>query len=143
MSSIRVGPYVILSVLGTGSFATVYKAVHESSGTIVAVKAIVLAKLDRKALESLENEISVLRKLDHPNIGAFVVLPGCVRGAPFRRSNFVFVVLAALLPTHQCVSWTWLGAPRSCTSSSSTVRTGTWRRRSGARAPSTSGRAGT
>ncbi|XP_067931569.1 calcium/calmodulin-dependent protein kinase type 1-like [Watersipora subatra] len=55
-------------VLGTGAFSKVLLAEDKTKkGTFVAVKVI-----DRKALhgkeESLQNEISVLQKLKHPNI---------------------------------------------------------------------------
>lgn len=60
--------YVMKDVLGTGAFSQVRLAESKDNpGTLFAVKVI-----DKKALkgkeDSLENEIRVLRRLDHPNV---------------------------------------------------------------------------
>ncbi|MFH4976433.1 hypothetical protein AB6A40_003142 [Gnathostoma spinigerum] len=60
--------YEFKDVIGTGAFSKVFLAECKTQpGVMVAVKCI-----DKKALkgkeESLENEIKVLRKLQHPNI---------------------------------------------------------------------------
>jgi len=60
--------YTLKDVLGTGAFSQVRLAESkESPGDLYAIKVI-----DKKALkgkeDSLENEIRVLRRLDHPNV---------------------------------------------------------------------------
>lgn len=60
--------YILKDVLGTGAFSQVRLAESkESPGDLYAIKVI-----DKKALkgkeDSLENEIRVLRRLDHPNV---------------------------------------------------------------------------
>lgn len=95
--SVVIGDYVVTRMLGSGSFAVVqyspiavvaplsnwhvqaqltlalrctqvYKGHHKASGRVVAIKAISLAKLDKRALSNLESEISIMRRTRHPNI---------------------------------------------------------------------------
>ena len=54
--------------IGRGSFAVVWRARHVTTRAKVAVKEIQLEKLNRKLRESLESEISVLRRSRHDNI---------------------------------------------------------------------------
>lgn len=51
-----------------GSFTSVYKALHKKSGEMRAVKVVEISKVNNEILEQIEQEISILRKLDHPNI---------------------------------------------------------------------------
>eukprot|EP00500_Bicosoecida_sp_ms1_P002822 CAMPEP_0203809806 /NCGR_PEP_ID=MMETSP0115-20131106/2542_1 /ASSEMBLY_ACC=CAM_ASM_000227 /TAXON_ID=33651 /ORGANISM="Bicosoecid sp, Strain ms1" /LENGTH=317 /DNA_ID=CAMNT_0050718565 /DNA_START=570 /DNA_END=1519 /DNA_ORIENTATION=- len=66
--TISIGDYVATHMLGQGSFAVVYKAHHRVTGAVVAIKAISLKKMDRKAQENLESEIHILQEVRHPNI---------------------------------------------------------------------------
>lgn len=60
--------YILKEVLGSGAFSQVRQASSKvSSSTQVAVKTIQKKALKGKE-ETLENEIAVLRKLQHPNI---------------------------------------------------------------------------
>jgi len=59
--------YNMGEVLGTGAFSKVYRAVNATSGEAVAVKSIP-KKLIRGKEDSINNEIAVLRCLQHPNI---------------------------------------------------------------------------
>ena len=56
------------SWLGCGSFATVYKGHHRHTGLIVAIKEIDTRRLDFKCMKYLENEISTMKSLCHPNL---------------------------------------------------------------------------
>jgi eukaryotic-like serine/threonine-protein kinase len=65
----RVGPYVILSVIGRGGIGTVYRARHDDSGLLVAVKVLGPAPaVDATAARRLAREYDVLRGLDHPHV---------------------------------------------------------------------------
>jgi serine/threonine protein kinase len=65
----RVGPYVILSVIGRGGIGTVYRARHEGTGHFLAVKVLGPAPaVDATAARRLAREYEVLRALDHPNV---------------------------------------------------------------------------
>ncbi len=65
----RVGPYVILSVIGRGGIGTVYRARHEASGRPAAVKVLGPAPAaDATAARRLAREYEVLRALDHPHV---------------------------------------------------------------------------
>jgi serine/threonine-protein kinase ULK/ATG1 len=68
--------YDMEAVLGKGNFSTVYRATRETTRTpspypdeAFAVKVVQLASLTFKKLEELlEQEISIIRSLDHPNV---------------------------------------------------------------------------
>jgi len=65
----RVGPYVIVSVIGRGGIGTVYRARHEQSGRLAAVKVLGPAPaVDATAARRLAREYEVLRELDHPHV---------------------------------------------------------------------------
>ena len=66
--TVTIGDYVVTRHLGAGSFATVYKGHHRETNDVVAIKAISLRRLDRKSLENLESEISIMRRVKHHNI---------------------------------------------------------------------------
>ncbi len=65
----RVGPYELLSVIGRGGIGTVYRARHEGSGVLAAVKVLGPAPaVDATAARRLAREYEVLRSIDHPNV---------------------------------------------------------------------------
>ena len=59
-------------ILGQGAFGVVYLGLNVDSGELMAVKQISNDELKTKELSSLENEISVLRTLKHPNIVRYI-----------------------------------------------------------------------
>uniref|UniRef100_A0A7S1SKK1 Protein kinase domain-containing protein n=1 Tax=Tetraselmis chuii TaxID=63592 RepID=A0A7S1SKK1_9CHLO len=63
-----VGEWALGHRIGSGSFAVVWKAVHGGSGEVAAVKEIWTEKLNAKLRESLESEMSILTRTEHPNI---------------------------------------------------------------------------
>lgn len=89
---VTIGDYVLTELIGTGSFAAVYKGYHVRDGGAVAVKAIPLARLEggggdgaAAALRGLETEIRLLRAIAHDNI---------VRLLDVQRSaRYIFLVL--------------------------------------------------
>jgi serine/threonine-protein kinase len=68
-SALSFGPYAILEELGSGALSTVYKAVQEPLGRVVAIKALkeTIAPSSPFATQ-LEREARVLGQLAHPNI---------------------------------------------------------------------------
>lgn len=67
----KVGNYTfnIQSVLGSGSYSTVYLGQHEETKQQVAIKVVTRQSLtDSYMFETLESEIVILKHLDHPNI---------------------------------------------------------------------------
>mmetsp|Transcript_29346 Transcript_29346/g.67547 ORF Transcript_29346/g.67547 Transcript_29346/m.67547 type:complete len:605 (+) Transcript_29346:94-1908(+) len=59
-----------LDLLGRGSNGSVFKALDQLTGQIVAVKEVMVAGSDedQKYLQQLENEVSILKELSHPHI---------------------------------------------------------------------------
>jgi eukaryotic-like serine/threonine-protein kinase len=65
----RLGSYVLVEVLGSGGMSNVFRAVHEESGNVVAVKVLprTLAK-NVMLLQRFIREAKSAEALDHPNI---------------------------------------------------------------------------
>ncbi|KAJ7178157.1 kinase-like protein [Mycena filopes] len=61
-------PYVIVTDIGKGSFATVYKGYHEDNHHPVAIKTVLRQKLSAKLFENLQSEIQILKSLSHRHI---------------------------------------------------------------------------
>lgn len=65
----NLGPYKLDAVLGRGGMGTVYRATHNESGEIHAVKVLApVYSTDDHFRNRFESEIKALIKLDHPNI---------------------------------------------------------------------------
>lgn len=62
----KIGEYKIIEKIGKGAFSKVYKAVHESTDDIVAIKVIPKGKLNKKLLKFMEELRS--KDLDHDNV---------------------------------------------------------------------------
>ena len=68
----QIGQYSILEILGSGAFATVYKAQHVLTMTPVAIKVIPKKNLRNKVeFELLQREVSLIKSMDHPFIAMF------------------------------------------------------------------------
>ncbi|KAI9794873.1 MAG: Serine/threonine-protein kinase [Peltula sp. TS41687] len=67
-----VGQFRIQMEIGKGSFATVYRAIHLKTRSLVAVKSVHLHKLNKKLKENLYSEIHILKGLHHPHIVALI-----------------------------------------------------------------------
>jgi hypothetical protein len=64
----QVGPWILERQIGAGSFATVWRARHHTTGEQAAVKAVDRARLAPKLREALAGEVAVLRRARHPNV---------------------------------------------------------------------------
>ncbi|KAK2741235.1 Serine/threonine-protein kinase [Myotisia sp. PD_48] len=71
-SSLRIGRYTRLNEIGRGSFATVYRGIHNELNTFVAVKTVSLTRLSTKLRENLRLEIEILKSVQHPHIVALL-----------------------------------------------------------------------
>ncbi|OHT16569.1 hypothetical protein TRFO_13176 [Tritrichomonas foetus] len=58
--------YEVLEEIGSGSYSVVYKAMDKQTNTIVAIK--VMNKCDSEMKKLYENETTIMKKLNHPNI---------------------------------------------------------------------------
>ncbi|EDN10628.1 conserved hypothetical protein [Histoplasma mississippiense (nom. inval.)] len=65
---IQVGSYTRLEEIGRGSFATVYQGVHNRNQTLVAIKSVNMARLNKKLKDNLKLEINILKAVHHPHI---------------------------------------------------------------------------
>lgn len=66
----KVGQYVLIEKLGTGSFSTVYLGRHERTGGLCAIKSISRDKIiqNAKHQSNLKSEIKILEDCSHENI---------------------------------------------------------------------------
>jgi len=61
--------YLILNKLGEGGMGIVYKAIHEETGRIVALKQMKkIENVDNRALLRFQREMSIMQNLKHANI---------------------------------------------------------------------------
>ena len=61
-----------LMIVGVGAFGTVYSGINLNTGEIIAIKKIqVSPSLSEQRLTTLENEIALLARFDHKNIGIY------------------------------------------------------------------------
>lgn len=63
-----VGPYRIESLLGSGTFGTIHRALDTRSSMVVAMKTAKPGEFHRKSVDALRQEAELLRRLDHPSI---------------------------------------------------------------------------
>ncbi|MCA9225273.1 MAG: serine/threonine protein kinase, partial [Planctomycetales bacterium] len=83
------GPYKVLYIIGAGTFARVYRAVHRDTGRIMAVKVLRRRFREEPAqLEQFLREARMGMKLRHPNIVAIHDVDPDVR-APYMVMEFV------------------------------------------------------
>jgi len=69
----RVGPYTLLGELGRGGMGIVYKAVHEETRRVCAVKRIMPGvAADERSFRMFEREIAVQARVLHPNLVRFL-----------------------------------------------------------------------
>jgi hypothetical protein len=65
----RIGPYWLLETVGAGNMGTVYKARHEETHHLVALKTLAQRRAgDATAVARFRREIEAVARLDHPNI---------------------------------------------------------------------------
>lgn len=84
MSEIRFGAYRIVETLGSGAISTVYRAVQEPLGRIVALKALKTQISPTSSFaEQLDREAKILRDLAHPNVVLLLDVARTTSGRPF------------------------------------------------------------
>ena len=68
-AGLRFGPYRVVSQIGSGGMAVVYGAVHEATGSVVALKVLPASWGEAPFLrERLRREAEILRTLQHPSV---------------------------------------------------------------------------
>ena len=60
--------YKIEGTIGKGSFATVKKAKNRATGVRYAVKVMSKKKMSDEDKQAMQQEIEILRQVDHPNV---------------------------------------------------------------------------
>uniref|UniRef100_A0A493TWR2 non-specific serine/threonine protein kinase n=2 Tax=Anas platyrhynchos TaxID=8839 RepID=A0A493TWR2_ANAPP len=65
----RLDGFVLTERLGTGTYATVYKAYgKKDTREVVAVKCVSKRSLNRASVENLLTEIEILKTIRHPHV---------------------------------------------------------------------------
>jgi tRNA A-37 threonylcarbamoyl transferase component Bud32 len=84
-----IGPFHVLSELGSGAMGFVYRAVRRDSGKHFAIKMIAFGLLgSEKAVERFEREADILKQLKHPNIVRYAGT-GSYKRTPFFIMEYV------------------------------------------------------
>ncbi|MDB5220911.1 MAG: Serine/threonine-protein kinase PknB, partial [Myxococcaceae bacterium] len=84
MSEIRFGSYRVVEALGSGAISTIYRAVQEPLGRIVALKALKTQISPTSSFgEQLDREAKILRDLAHPNVVLLLDVARTASGRPF------------------------------------------------------------
>ncbi|MGE3821566.1 MAG: serine/threonine protein kinase [Isosphaeraceae bacterium] len=80
----KLGSYRIIGTLGVGAMGVVYKAVHEQTGKLAALKVISSETAQRggKAFERFKREAEILQQLRHSNIVRILAV-GKSKGSPY------------------------------------------------------------
>ncbi|KZP16982.1 other/ULK/ULK protein kinase [Athelia psychrophila] len=78
-------PYIIVTDIGKGSFATVYKGYHEETNLTVAIKAVKRDNLSAKLLDNLQSEIDILKSLSHRHITKLIDI--------IRAEHWIFLIM--------------------------------------------------
>lgn len=71
--------------IGRGGFGVVFQALNVEVGDFVAVKRFPLNAIDAESLSSIEAEIELMKKLNHPNIVKYI--------DTIRTQDFLHIVL--------------------------------------------------
>ena len=85
----KLGSFLIESILGSGAMGVVYKATHETTGKVAAVKVINSDVAQKgKTYERFHREAEILQQFRHPNIVRFLAM-GRFRGTSYFAMEFV------------------------------------------------------
>ena len=90
VSSDRSSELDILNLLGEGSFGAVYKALHKTSGAVVAVKVIANASSSASEEEKIKGEIDILSRCDSPYIVGYCE---CFIKPPTKKPGEMWIVM--------------------------------------------------
>lgn len=63
-----IGPYRVINFIGAGGMGAVYRAVHMTSGQVVAIKVLKESTVGSSGLARFRNEARIHQTLSHPNI---------------------------------------------------------------------------
>ncbi|MBX3220840.1 MAG: serine/threonine protein kinase [Labilithrix sp.] len=84
MSEIRFGGYRVEGTIGSGALATIFKAVQEPLGRVVALKALNTQIAPTSSFgEQLDREAKILADLAHPNVVLLLEASRTASGRPY------------------------------------------------------------
>lgn len=83
---LRIGPYRVLAPIGEGGMGVVYRARHETSGAVAAVKTVTMQAEDN--LQSIRREVQALARVRHPGI-VRIIDEGVDDGRPWYAMELV------------------------------------------------------
>jgi serine/threonine-protein kinase len=84
-----IGDYLVLKELGRGGMGVVYRAWHQKSGRVVALKKILpAAQMEDNALQRFQREMSIMQDLKHTNL-VRLIASGSEANTPYFVSELV------------------------------------------------------
>jgi serine/threonine-protein kinase len=84
MEEVRFGDYRVTETIGTGALSTIYKAVKEPLGRVVALKALKSQIAPTSSFgEQLDREAKILADLTHPNVVLLLESSRTSSGRPY------------------------------------------------------------
>jgi serine/threonine-protein kinase len=84
MSELRFGPYRITETIASGVFSTIYKAVQDPLGRVIALKALQTQIAPTSSFgEQLDREAKVLADIVHPNVVLLLDASRTTSGRPY------------------------------------------------------------
>lgn len=90
MSEVRFGPYRVVDPLGTGAVSTIYKAVQEPLGRVVALKVLKTQIAPTSSFaDQIEREAKILADLAHPNVVLLLDQGRSASGRPYLVLEYV------------------------------------------------------
>lgn len=90
MSEVRFGEYRVVDTLGAGALSTIYKAIQEPLGRVVALKALKSQIAPTSSFgEQLEREAKILANLVHPNVVLLLGAGRIASGRPYVVLEYV------------------------------------------------------
>lgn len=84
----RLGDWIVVEAIGQGGLAAIFRAKHQFTGAVAALKVLLPAKLSPEEEERMRREYLTLSRLDHPHV-VRALESGSTRGLPWYAMELI------------------------------------------------------